>query len=518
MAIKKRLVSPRQKMINLMYIVLLAMLALNISTEVLDGFSIVEDSLNRTTGNATQENISLYRDFEMQMKQNPEKVKAWFEKATAVKQMSDSLFDFAQQLKVAIVKNADGKDGDVNQIKNKDNLDAAGEVMLAPLTGKGKALFLRVNAYRERILNLIDDPHQKRIIADNLSTTVPQKARLQGKNWQEYMFENMPVAAAVTLLSKLQSDVRYAEGEVLHTLVSNIDVKDIRVNKLNAYVIPEKTTLYPGERFNASIVMAAVDTTLQPQIFVNGQRVMSRNGQYSFTASGVGEHSLSGYILIQNRRGDLIRRNFLQKYNVVPAPTSATVAADMMNVLYAGYPNPMSVSVPGVPANAVSISMTGGGLTAKGNGHFIATPAAVGRDVTIHVTARDNGQVRTLPPFVFHVRKLPDPSAYIALGTNRFKGGAMAKAALMGASGIHAAIDDGLLDIPFRVLSFETVFFDNMGNAVPVASAGANFSDRQRETFRSLSRNKRFYISHVKAVGPDGITRTLTGALEVIVR
>ena len=183
MAIKKRLVSPRQKMINLMYIVLLAMLALNISTEVLDGFSIVEDSLNRTTGNATQENISLYRDFEMQMKQNPEKVKAWFEKATAVKQMSDSLFDFAQQLKVAIVKNADGKDGDVNQIKNKDNLDAAGEVMLAPLTGKGKALFLRVNAYRERILNLIDDPHQKRIIADNLSTTVPQKARLQGKNF-----------------------------------------------------------------------------------------------------------------------------------------------------------------------------------------------------------------------------------------------------------------------------------------------------------------------------------------------
>jgi len=316
MAIKKRLISPRQKMINLMYIVLLAMLALNISTEVLDGFSIVEDSLNRTTGNATQENVALYRDFEMQMKQNPEKVKAWFEKATSVKQMSDSLYDFTQQLKVAIVKKADGKNGDVYNIENKDNLDAASEVMLAPLTGQGKSLFLRVNNYRERILKMVDDPHQKRIIADNLSTSVPRKARLQGKNWQEYMFENMPVAAAVTLLSKLQSDVRYAEGEVLHTLVSNIDVKDIRVNKLSAYVIPEKTVLYPGERFNANIVMAAVDTTLQPQIFVNGQRVMARNGQYGFTASGVGEHSISGYILMQNRKGDLIRRNFLQKYSV----------------------------------------------------------------------------------------------------------------------------------------------------------------------------------------------------------
>ena len=141
MAIKKRLISPRQKMINLMYIVLLAMLALNISTEVLDGFSIVEDSLNRTTGNATQENVALYRDFEMQMKQNPEKVKAWFEKATSVKLMSDSLYDFAQQLKVAIVKKADGKNGDVYNIENKDNLDAASEVMLAPLTGQGKASF-----------------------------------------------------------------------------------------------------------------------------------------------------------------------------------------------------------------------------------------------------------------------------------------------------------------------------------------------------------------------------------------
>lgn len=220
------------------------------------------------------------------MKQNPEKVKAWFEKATSVKQMSDSLYDFAQQLKVAIVKKADGKNGDVYNIENKDNLDAASEVMLAPLAGQGKSLFLRVNNYRERILKMVDDPHQKRIIADNLSTSVPRKARLQGKNWQEYMFENMPVAAAVTLLSKLQSDVRYAEGEVLHTLVSNIDVKDIRVNKLSAYVIPEKTVLYPGERFNANIVMAAVDTTLQPQIFVNGQRVMARNGQYGFTASG----------------------------------------------------------------------------------------------------------------------------------------------------------------------------------------------------------------------------------------
>ena len=120
--------------------------------------------------------------------------------------------------------------------------------------------------------------------------------------------------------------------------------------------------------------------------------------------------------------------------------------------------------------------------------------------------------------FTFHVRKLPDPTAYLAIGTNRYRGGGLAKASLMGSHEVKAAIDDGLLDIQFKVLSFETVFFDNMGNAVPMASAGASFSERQKNAFRGLSRNRRFYISRVTAVGPDGIKRTLPSSMEVIVK
>ena len=221
---------------------------------------------------------------------------------------------------------------------------------------------------------------------------------------------------------------------------------------------------------------------------------------------------------MRNGSGEVLRRNFLQKYEVVAMPTAATVAADLMNVLYAGYTNPMSVSVSGIPQNAISMTMTGGKLTNKGNGHYVAVPSAVGRDVTFNITANDKGKVRSLGQAVFHVRKLPDPTAYIAVGTDRFKGGGLSKGALMGAEGINAAIDDGILDIRFRVLSFETVFFDNMGNAVPMSSAGSQFSERQRDAFRKLSRSKRFYISNVSAVGPDGITRKLPQAMEVIVK
>ena len=125
--------------------------------------------------------------------------------------------------------------------------------------------------------------------------------------------------------------------------------------------------------------------------------------------------------------------------------------------------------------------------------------------------------------FTFRVRKLPDPTPYIAMADEhgnptRYKGGNLAKASLMAADGIGAAIDDGILDIGFRVLGFETVFFDNMGNAAPMVSEADMFSARHKSTFRRLARNRRFYISRVRAIGPDGIERSLPTSMEVIVK
>jgi gliding motility-associated protein GldM len=278
MAIKKRPVSPRQKMINLMYVVLMAMLALNVSNEVLNGFSIVEESLNRTTSNSSKENLAIYETFEQQMKANPQKVKEWYDKAQQVRQMSDSLYNFAASLKQAIVVEADGEDGDVTNIRNKEDQEPANYVMLSPTNGQGQKLYNAINSFRNRMLTMVTDEKQRKIIASNLTTEVPKRA--MGKNWQEYMFESMPAAAAVTLLSKLQSDVRYAEGEVLHKLVQNIDVKDIRVNLLDAFVIPNSKTIVRGDRFSARIVMAAVDTTQVPDIYIGGQKLNLQNGLY----------------------------------------------------------------------------------------------------------------------------------------------------------------------------------------------------------------------------------------------
>ena len=513
--------SPRQRMINLMYIVLLAMLAMNISSDVLNGFTLVEESLSRSTSNATIQNEAVYKEFAASDSINHEKVGEWYNKALSVKSMSDSLYYFAGELKELIAKEADGKKAEINNLQNKEDLEAATQVMLSPTKGRGQDLYNAINSYRDRILEMIDNPVQRDIISNNFSTDVPDKSGALNKNWQEYNFENMPAVAAITLLTKLQNDIRYAEGEVLHTLVNNIDVGDLRVNSLEAYVIPTTQNVVQGNQFSARIILAAVDSTAKPSIYIDGEKIESEDGWYQIPCNRTGDYTLNGYMELNSGNG-VIRRDFSQSYSVV-SPL-ATVSATMMNVLYAGYDNPISISVPGVPSNMISASIKNGNGTLRANGSgFIAKPTKVGEDVVIAVTAQQEGRRQSMGEYTFRVRQLPDPTPFIEFADEngniqRYRGGGMplAKRSLMAADGIVAAIDDGLLNIGFTVLSFETTFFDNMGNAVSELSNGPHFSERQKATFQRLTRGKRFYIQRVKAIGPDGIERQLNTSLEVI--
>ncbi len=513
---RKKKITPRQKMINLMYVVLMAMLALNVSSDVLKGFTLVADKLKLSTKNATQINEGIYKNFEEQMKANPQKVKEWYDKAQYVRQMSDSLYNLAEELKFAIVTKSDGKHANVDSIRNQEDLEASTFVMITQK--RGHELYEMINSYRERITTMLTDETQKQIIMSNLNTDVPAKERREGKkNWQEYMFESMPTAAAVTLLTKLQDDVRSAEGEVLHNLVSYIDVKDLRVNEINAYVVPNSQTIVQGGKFSAQIFMAAVDTTNRPVIYINGKEIQNDQGIYETICNTTGDFTLQGFIETINGSGEKVKRAFEQNYTVVPP--SATVSADIMNVLYAGYDNPMSVSVPGVPSSKLRVSMSGAGgsFAQKGDGKYIASPTDVGSEAVISVSAETEGRMQEMGKFTFRVRKLPDPTAYIPNGDDHFLGGKLSKQVLMAMTNLGAAIDDGLLNIPFTVTGFEMVFYDNMGNAVPEVSQSSAFTDRQKNMIRQLGRGKRFYISNIRAVGPDGIGRTLNGVMEVIV-
>ncbi|MCH5325801.1 MAG: gliding motility protein GldM [Duncaniella sp.] len=512
--------SPRQKMINLMYIVLTAMLALNVSSDVLDGFVQVEDGLARTNASVGRRNDAIYRELELITEQNPGKGTPWLEKATDVRSRAASLYNYIDSLKLAIVREADGPDGKVTEINRRDDLESAAVVMLSPSHRQGERLRGRIDSYRDYINTLVGDSAKRASIAEALSTAPFRRpGTVTPLPWEEAKFENQPVVASVTLLTKLQNDIRYAEGEALANLLAAVDAGDVRVNELNAFVIPQSRMVMRGGKYSASIVLAAVDTTARPDIFIGGNKLGNDRGLYEFNTTSTGSFDYSGYIEVAHGDGTTTRHPFSSSYTVME-PT-ATVSATMMNVLYAGINNPMSISVPGVPMQSVSATMTNGSLTRQGD-TWIARPAKVGENATITVTATIDGHPQTVATSTFRVRKLPDPTAFISFtgagGTkDRYKGGKpISKALLTSAPGIEAAIDDDMLNIDFQVLGFETVFFDQMGNAIPELSQGASFSQRQRDQFKRLSRGKRFYISRIRAKGPDGIERTLS-PMEVIV-
>lgn len=510
--------SPRQKMINLMYIVLTAMLALNVSSDVLNGFTLVEDGLKRTNSNVSDRNAALYMQLEEFTRQNPQKGKPWLDKAADVRRQTLSLYKYIDSLKLAIVRDADGVVGKVDNILNQDNLEASSKVMVT--YGNGAKLERRLAAYRKYIAAYIADPKKQAAIQKALATEpVLQKGSMIKVPWVSGMFENMPVVASVTLLSKLQNDLLFAEGEALQTLVASVDAGDVRVNKLDAFVIPNSKLVMRGGKYSADIVLAAVDTTQRPAIFVNGRQLPANTRTYEFMAGQTGTFTYSGYLDVTRGDGTTSRYPFQSDYTVIE-PT-ATVSATMMNVLYAGINNPISISVPGVAQNAVSATMTNGSLTRSGD-HWNAHPTRVGAECVITVTATLEGRSQTVSTSTFRVRKLPDPTAYVAYkdskgNENHYKGSKpFAKSLLLAANGLDAAIDDDLLNVHYSVVDFETIVFDSMGNAMPEKSAGSRFSERQKTSFRRLSRGKRFYITRIRAKGPDGIVRDLS-PMEVIV-
>ncbi|SBV94820.1 gliding motility protein GldM [uncultured Dysgonomonas sp.] len=502
----------RQKMINLMYLVFIAMLALNVSTEVLDGFVLVNDNLQENIEVTAARNKQIYADIDQAYANNREKTQVGFDISRDVRRKTDSLFNYIQYLKQEIAKKSDGANADINNLKSKDNLDASSEVMISPVGGQGNKLKKALDEYRESILTLISDNTKKDVVSKTLSTQPNERAKKDGKSWLQASFDRMPSIAAITFLSELQVNVKQAEGEVLNNLIQDIDIKDMRVNQLSAFVVPQSSMVMRGTTYSAQIIMAAVDTTQRPRIVVNGKELPEdKNGLYEFAATGTGKQTFNGFIEMLDRSGFPLKREFTQEYTVMEP--MATVAPLLMDVLYSGIPNQISISVPGVPISEVSATAVDGGtLSALGNGIWVASPSPskIGQKFVITVSARVNGATQTVARKEFRIRPLPPALAYIdykdANGNQRkFRKGALSRALILNSPGIKASIDDGILDIQFTVLSFRTYSFDAMGNTTPELSNGANFSQRQIEQIRKMNRGTRFFIGDIKVKGPDGV-------------
>lgn len=504
--------SPRQKMINLMYLVFIAMIALNVPAEVLDGFDLVEDGLEQTIQSTDSQNRQTLRRLTDINEDNPEKAGEFFAKAGAFTKQSDDLFNYIQDLKVRIVKESDGDNGDVNNIKRKDKLGPASNIMLDGPENEGKKLRQAIDAYRQLAVSLVSSDNKRSALEKRLNTDIPKKGILDNKSWEETYFEQMPTSPAVTLLTKIQSDVRAAQGEVLIDLYDNIDAGDYRVNLLEAQVIPKAEFVMEGSPYQGRVVLSAVDTTKKPTFSIPGIR---EDGEFSIGAGSPGINKVFAGVLKLTTPDGEREYPFRSEYHVVPRMSIIQVAD--ANVLYAGEDNKLTISVPGASNEQLRATATNGSINPSG-GQWIARPATAGTNMKISVyNTRTNTLVSEQE---FRVRLLPDPTPYFEYADangnmKRFKsGGRIAKTTVLNVSTIGAAIDDGLIDRQFEVLRFSIVVHDAMGNRIAAVSTNNRITEEQRANIRQLGRGKSFYISDVKARGRDGVERDLA-TLEV---
>ncbi len=534
--------TPRQKMIGMMYLVLLALLALTVQKEVLDAFVLVDKGLTKTTENFAQKNDVFYEEFDRAAAENPVKAGPWQTKALEVKKRSDELYGYIQDLKLDIVRASEGEDTEVihdnkiehghtdkEGIQGKDKTDIPAQIMITD--GMGNDLKMAIDDFREYLLSLTDEEAEsvRHSIETNLDTHDPEPIKGVHESWQEEHFMHLPLIAVITLMSKMQSDVRNAETEILEYLYTQIDAGSFKFNLIEPVVIAQTNHIVRGGTFEADVFMAAFDTTQEPKVYI-GQYdstvmddgtveynmvgelgrdydtipVTGGKGMYRVPTSAgtsTGWKSWGGIIALKRMDGSFTNKPFTSGYTV--APQSLVVSPTAMNVLYQAVDNPIEISVPGYSGSSIRARINNGRLSGSGT-NYTAVPTQLGT-ANISVSVEVDGQARSMGAKPFRVEAVPDPSPTIA-GRNR---GTVGKGDMLRELGLKAEMPEWFkFDLEFNITGF-TLSATVGGFSQDFSSTNSNFTPQMRNILQGMRSGTRVYFTDCKAVGPDGATRDI---------
>ncbi|HET6555722.1 MAG TPA: gliding motility protein GldM [Prolixibacteraceae bacterium] len=515
----------------MMYLVLTAMLALNVASEVLESFRIIDASLIQTLNNVNSKNEQIYSSFRAAHEENPKKVQEWMDKASQVKQKTDALITKIQDLKEEMVLESGGisqkeagpdfnlapdrpivvsSKGDTLIITKEDDLNVPSEIMI----NKKKAADLKnsIKEYKDFLTSFLAEGDPLRDNINTLLDTPNEKPNLkeggERKTWETMYFENKPLIAVITLLSKMQIDIENAESSVISAFYSNIDAASFKFNMLEARILPKSSYVMKGDQFEAEIYLAAIDTTKEPNVFVNNSRIQPVNKKFIYKASAndVGTKIWSGEIKYTNPEGNIISYPFKGEYQV--GLPNVTISPTKMNVFYLGVANPIEVSVPGVASENLSVSGTNLRVEKRGDG-YVVYPSKVdvaGKNTTVTVTAKMNGEIRSMGTEKFRVKEVPPPLATVG-GKN---GGVLRKEDLLSEEGIFADLIDFDFDLKYKVTQFEITFSGNTGFVKSYKANGNRFTTEQKDQFAKLTQGSAIIIDNITARGDDGRERPLS--------
>lgn len=496
--------TPRQRMINIMYLVLLAMLALNVSDTILDAFKNINDSLETSRSNVNNSVEQLFMAFEnTKLKEEPERARPIYEKAKQARAIVGELNEYINTLKKEFEKQGGGYDEDTGDLSQRDNMDIAPGLMINKK--KGAELKEKINGTREKLLALLDEK-DRGTVTFSLEANDPEKRVNGKKKWEEINFgDGTPLTAAMAILTKIQTDAQNAESDVVKRILGKMDQAVVNLDQFAAVAVAPTSYLIQGQPYTAEVFLTAYDSKSDPSISVNGSALQVSNGKgvYNVNTSKEGVFTWTGVIKVKQTDGTIKEyRTPEQRYQV--SRPSAVVSPDKMNVLYIGVDNPLSISAPGTPADKIKVSMSGGSLSGS-NGKYVARVSSPGT-AKISVSAEvAPGKVQTLSTTDFRVKRIPDPIAKFG-GKS---GGAMASVALKAQNALFASLENFDFDAKFNITKFTMILAKPRADAIVLSTSGNSLSAAMKSALNGIGPGTRVIFDNIIAVGPDGTPRQL---------
>ena len=489
--------TPRQKMINMMYLVLTALLALNVSREVMDAFYEVMVSQEASIETVEKQNSSIYTAFEAAAAENPVKAGPWRDKANDVKSRSAALYQQIEDLKRGVIEASGGADeesGDPNKPQKMDDLEASPNYFL--IQGNGAKLKAALADYREFMKT---EAEGNDLLMNSLEGTFDLSDHKHDGttiSWEQHKFEHFPLISVLTFLTKMQSDVRTSEANVIDYLQKNITASDLKFTGVRTVVMPKSTFVTKGGEYEADVFLAAFDDTQNPTVTINGQELSEEDivggvAKVRFPANRVGETTWNGEIkLVQNGEEKVFPVE--GAFNV--APPSVVISPTKMNVLYRGVDNPLEISVPGVdPSNLI---VSGTGVKKSGNGYIADVTRNKGGELKISVSVRDGDKTSNMGSKLFRVKNLPDASGSIFGKTE-----GLMSANLIKKAKVEAKFNNFDFELPLTVTSFQII----VPPFAPIDCKGSTLNSNARAALDKAKPGTPVIIRNIRAKTGKGI-------------
>jgi gliding motility-associated protein GldM len=415
--------SPRQKMINLMYLVFIAMLALNMSKEVLSAFGLLNEKISDANTAATQRNVAFMDGLATKANDEPEQYAAVKAKADEISTITSDFDSYVEGLKAGAVANIE----DPNDYEVMDKADYFNNLFFTGenLKEEGQNFINKMSEYRTKMVEILSDTAVAKKVAgsedmiksinENFGTDQVKKDDGTTQDWLNYHYEGFPLIASLTKMTSLQNDVKTNQSEILQKMLSGQQAAALSFSNYSTLMEASKSAYYSGETFDGSIVLGRTDASTVPQevnLTLDG-RPLSED-QYSIQggkivlnigAGSPGDHKIEGN-LVYGEGGERVEVPVNTGFATISKPNAAVIAADKMNVVYRGVDNPMTVSIPGIPDNKVNAS--GAGLSKVSGSKYVMRPQG-GNNVTITASGTLPDGQRVSSNAEFRIKGIPAP-------------------------------------------------------------------------------------------------------------